>query len=169
MSLDPRYRRPDRDVGDRIVAADVAAAGEPGPGSHNLSHWIGHSPGPIAGVASVIDGDTIEIRGQRVRLNGIDAPESAQQCNDAKGFRYQCGTKSAAALDTFLTLSRPTHCTFVSWGRYRRYVGDCHRADGKSVAGWLVENGLAVDWPKYGHGNYAEQQAAKVVVWLGVF
>ncbi|MER8807537.1 excalibur calcium-binding domain-containing protein [Mesorhizobium australicum] len=139
----------------------------------NLSHWIERSPAPIAGVASVIDGDTIEIHGQRIRFNGIDAPESAQQCDDGKGFRYQCGTKSAAALDTFLTLSRPTHCTFVSWDRYGRYVGDCHRADGKSVAGWLVENGLALDWPKYSHGAFAEQQAkaeaAKVGVWVGAF
>ncbi|BCG73327.1 hypothetical protein MesoLj113a_44850 [Mesorhizobium sp. 113-1-2] len=139
----------------------------------NPSHWIGRSPAPIAGVASVIDGDTIEIHGQRIRFNGIDAPESAQQCDDAKGFRYQCGTKSAAALDTFLALSRPTHCTFVSWDRYSRYVGDCHRADGKSVAGWLVENGLALDWPKYSHGAYAEQQAkaeaAKIGLRVGTF
>ncbi|MET2832229.1 thermonuclease family protein [Mesorhizobium shangrilense] len=139
----------------------------------NVSHWIGRSPAPIAGVASVIDGDTIEIHGQRIRFNGIDAPESAQQCDDAKGFRYQCGVKSAAALDTFLTLSRPTRCTFMSWDRYGRYVGDCYRADGKSVAGWLVENGLALDWPKYSHGAYAPQQAkaetAKVGMWVGNF
>lgn len=34
----------------------------------------------IAGVASVIDGDTLEIHGHRIRLHGIDAPESAQRC-----------------------------------------------------------------------------------------
>ena len=33
---------------------------------------------PITGRASVIDGDTIEIAGERIRFNGIDAPESSQ-------------------------------------------------------------------------------------------
>ncbi|WP_329609650.1 thermonuclease family protein [Mesorhizobium muleiense] len=128
---------------------------------------------PISGIASVIDGDTIEIHGQRVRFNGIDAPESAQPCDDAKGFRYQCGATAAAALDKFLAASRPVHCEFVSWDRYGRYVGICARADGTSVESWLVENGYALDWPKYSNGTYADKQAlakaAKRGIWSGSF
>ncbi|WP_210211677.1 MULTISPECIES: excalibur calcium-binding domain-containing protein [unclassified Mesorhizobium] len=54
-----------------------------------------------------------------------------------------------------------------------RFVGDCRRADGVSVAGWMVEHGQALDWPRYSHGAYAAQQAeaeaAKVGLWVGNF
>lgn len=140
----------------------------------NLSNLIGGpKPQPITGVASVIDGDTVEIHGQRIRFNGIDAPESKQYCDDAKGFEYPCGRRSAEALNTFLAASRPVQCTFVTWDRYHRFVGDCRRADGVSVAAWMVEHGQALDWPRYSHGAYAVQQtkaqAAKVGLWVGSF
>ncbi|TIS85649.1 MAG: thermonuclease family protein [Mesorhizobium sp.] len=139
----------------------------------NFSNWTGSKPAPIAGVASVIDGDTIEVHGRRIRFNGIDAPESRQYCDDAKGFRYQCGAKAAAALDMLLAASWPVHCDFVAWDRYGRYVGHCARADGSDIAGWLVENGYALDWPKYSNGAYAARQAlakaAKRGIWSGSF
>ncbi len=51
----------------------------------------------VAGVASVIDGDTLEIHGQRIRLHGIDAPESRQLCH-LDGKPWQCGKDAANAL-----------------------------------------------------------------------
>ncbi|MER8917694.1 thermonuclease family protein [Mesorhizobium sp. M0761] len=139
----------------------------------SLSRWSGAQPNALSGVASVIDGDTVEVHGQRIRFNGIDAPESRQYCDDAKGFEYPCGRRSAEALDAFLAASKPVQCAFVTWDRYGRFVGDCRRADGVSVASWMVEHGQAVDWPRYSHGAYAEQQAkaksAKVGLWVGAF
>jgi endonuclease YncB( thermonuclease family) len=37
-------------------------------------------PDSFVGQASVIDGDTLEIHSTRIRLWGIDAPESTQLC-----------------------------------------------------------------------------------------
>ncbi|MER9623289.1 thermonuclease family protein [Mesorhizobium sp. M0222] len=127
----------------------------------------------LTGIASVIDGDTIEIHGQRIRFNGIDAPESRQLCKNASGADYPCGRRSAQALDAFLAASRPVQCTFVTWDRYHRFVGDCRRADGTSVAAWMVEHGQALDWPRYSRAAYAGQQAtakaAKAGLWAGTF
>lgn len=114
----------------------------------------------IVGRASVIDGDTIEIRGERIRFNGIDAPEGRQLCNDARGKPYRCGQAAALALDDYLAASRPTRCIMVDRDRYKRMVADCYRADGQSVAAWLVRNGHALDWPRYSKRRYADDQAA---------
>jgi endonuclease YncB( thermonuclease family) len=125
----------------------------------------------IEGRATVIDGDTVEIAGQRVRFNGIDAPESAQLCKDAAGKNYQCGQTSANALDGWLAKSRPLRCSFVEWDRYDRFVGDCSRADGELVAMWLVRSGHAMDWPRHSDGTYADMQAeawaARRGIWQG--
>ncbi len=55
----------------------------------------------VAGTASVIDGDTIEVYGQRIHLHGIDAPESRQLCR-LDGKPWQCGKNAANALTAAL-------------------------------------------------------------------
>lgn len=56
-------------------------------------------PTELTGQASILDGDTLEIHGTRVRLWGIDAPESAQLCRGADSNLYRCGAKAASDLD----------------------------------------------------------------------
>ncbi len=51
----------------------------------------------VAGIPTVIDGDTIEVHGQRIRLHGIDAPESRRLCR-LDGKPWQCGKDAANAL-----------------------------------------------------------------------
>ena len=151
-------RRRSRDaVPRRLIFLTVAAAGALAAQTYiqhsdrlpdiSVSNPLAPKPAPISGVASVIDGDKIEVHGQRIRFNGIDAPESKQYCDDAKGFEYPCGRRSAEALDSFLAASRPVQCTFVEWDRYHRFVGDYRRADGVNVEAWMVEDGQALDWP----------------------
>ena len=52
----------------------------------------------IIGRASVIDGDTIEIHGTRIRLFAIDAVESRQSCTTFGGQHWSCGRQAAFAL-----------------------------------------------------------------------
>ena len=75
----------------------------------------------LIGQASVIDGDTIEIHGARVRIFGIDAPESDQLCHDARSYQYRCGQKASNALFDFVG-RRLVECVEVDRDRYKRAV-----------------------------------------------
>ncbi|WP_319798816.1 thermonuclease family protein [Nitrobacter sp.] len=101
--------------------------------------------GPIVGQASVVDGDTIEIHGQRIRFAGIDAPESDQLCRDEDSALYRCGQKAANDLAAFID-RRPVQCIEVDRDRYGRAVAVCTVA-GVDLADWLVRSGLALDRP----------------------
>jgi endonuclease YncB( thermonuclease family) len=111
---------------------------------------------PIVGRATVIDGDTLEVRGVRIRLFGIDAPESDQTCLDEDGKTYRCGQKAAIALADFIG-ARTVTCTPHNTDRYGRTVETCS-VGGEEVGGWLVRLGLALDYPQYSKGRYAAAQ-----------
>ncbi len=122
----------------------------------------------IVGRASVIDGDTIEIHGQRIRLHGIDAPEKGQPCFDASGQPYRCGQQAAMALDEFIGES-PVSCRERDVDRYGRTVADCS-VRGQDIELWLVRSGYAMAYRKYSSDYIgAEQEAknAKRGIWQG--
>eukprot|EP00959_Pyramimonas_sp_CCMP1952_P001539 31623-Pyramimonas_sp.AAC.1 len=45
----------------------------------------------LSGSPRTVDGDTLEVAGTRIRLYGIDAPESLQMCKTKSGKDYSCG------------------------------------------------------------------------------
>src|SRR3954468_13280220 len=51
----------------------------------------------LAGDALINDGDTITLKGERIRLLGIDAPEYNQTC-ERSGATYPCGRAAREAL-----------------------------------------------------------------------
>jgi endonuclease YncB( thermonuclease family) len=108
--------------------------------------------GDLAGQASIIDGDTLEIHGARIRLWGVDAPESSQLCRGEDSLQYRCGAQAANDLDAFIA-KRPVNCTPITLDRYGRTVATCS-VDGADLGEWLVRNGLALDWPQYSNGRY---------------
>src|SRR5437868_14728126 len=100
----------------------------------------------LVGQASVIDGDTIEIHGTRIRFSGIDAPESRQLC-EANGVSYLCGQKAAIALSDFVG-AHIVSCKKTGMDRYRRVIAKCF-ADGTDLSGWMVSKGWAMAYRKY--------------------
>lgn len=110
----------------------------------------------LVGQASIIDGDTLEVHGTRIRLWGVDAPESDQLCRGADSNLYRCGAKAANDLNSFIA-RRPVSCTPVGEDQYRRTVAICS-VGGADLGEWLVRNGLALDWPHYSKGKYASAQ-----------
>lgn len=123
---------------------------------------------PLIGSASVIDGDTLDIRGERVRLHAIDAPESGQLCRDAGGTDWRCGQQAALALSDKIGRATVT-CETTDIDRYGRVVAICY-ARGVDLNEWLVAEGWAVAYRQYGEDYIAAEDAAREAgrgIWTG--
>ena len=123
----------------------------------------------IAGAASVIDGDTIEIRGVRIRTAAIDAPESSQWCTRYQA-RYPCGREAAFALADLIGRHVVT-CVKTTTDRYGRMVAMCE-VGGIDFGRWMVQQGHAVAYRKYSMMYVPDEDQArsvKVGIWAGEF
>jgi endonuclease YncB( thermonuclease family) len=127
--------------------------------------------GDLVGAARIIDGDTIELGGQRVRLWGIDAPESRQTCQGQNGDVYECGRDATAVLNE-LTRGRRVECIERDRDRYKRIVAVCRTETGE-INATMVRRGWAVDYTRYSGSRYQpEQRDAKregLGIWSGRF
>jgi hypothetical protein len=95
----------------------------------------------IIGRARVVDGDTIEIGGTRIRLFGIDAPEGGQTCARESGAVYDCGAEASRALAALVARGR-TVCDPKDIDRFKRPVAVCYTR-GLDLGAELVFQGWA--------------------------
>ena len=86
----------------------------------------------VTGPARVIDGDTIAIGKERIRLFGIDAPEIKQTCQTRKGKEQKCGEISKQALARLLK-NHEVVCKGDERDQYKLLLAVCY-------IGWLNVN-----------------------------
>lgn len=126
-------------------------------------------PAPhVSGRATVIDGDTLEIDGRRIRLEGIDAPEIAQTCGGGWFGSWKCGAAATAQL-RWLIGGRQVACESVGTDKYGRILGLCS-ADGRDINAEMVRSGHAWAFVKYSkryEDEEAEARQQKVGIWKG--
>jgi endonuclease YncB( thermonuclease family) len=75
----------------------------------------------VTGKARVVDGDTIHIGKTKIRLHGIDAPETKQECYRMDGSPYRCGEAATDALRVLIGAD-PVRCDGGAYDRFRQKV-----------------------------------------------
>jgi len=114
----------------------------------------------VRGTVRVIDGDTLEVGGTRVRLHGVDAPELDQRCTDPDGVRWRCGAWVTERLRARIG-GRAAACAAVTTDRYDRVVATC-RVGGEDVGRRLVAGGLALAYRKYSMAYDLDEKRAVI-------
>lgn len=119
----------------------------------------------LRGRADVLDGDSLRIGEQEIRLHGIDAPEYRQICLQGDQPR-RCGIEALRALEQMIG-TNPVHCTWEERDAYSRALGTCY-VNGENLNARLVAAGLAVAYTRYSSRYASEQRHARDAA-LGVW
>ncbi len=127
--------------------------------------FAGRAERDLTGVAEAIDGDSLRIAGEEVRLLGIDAPELMQTCQ-VSGQNIPCGRNARAALRRWLASGLVT-CIGSEKDRYGRFLAVC-RVRGIDINAAMVRDGQAVAFGSYVREE-AEASAAFKGIWEGSF
>lgn len=117
----------------------------------------------IAGSARIVDGDTLDIGGQRIRLWGVDAPEARQQCTVSGNPGRSARSALARAIG-----GRGVACTVRDHDDYGRVVAQC-RVGGADLGAAMVSQGWAWDYRHYNQGRYRAAENSARRADLGVW
>ena len=136
---------------------DCAGAAPPRPAATGKGRGLSRAR---AVTARIVDGDTVVLSGVKIRLHGIDAPETKQSCRDARDRRYRCGREATAALARLA--GGGIRCgTRHGPDRYGRKIGTCYAADGRNINAEMVRLGHALAYRKYSTAYLAQEREAR--------
>jgi endonuclease YncB( thermonuclease family) len=126
--------------------------------------------GTLVGIPHIVDGDTLIINGIRIRLEGIDAPETDQVCLDAKAARWTCGIEARDRLKARVA-GGELSCVDKGTDPYNRTLAICSLA-GEDLNRWLVREGLALAYVQYSRLYVVSETEARHALrglWSGAF
>lgn len=124
----------------------------------------------VQGPARAIDGDTLEVEGTRIRLHGIDAPETRQSCISADGAPWACGRYATAVLAAALAQG-DVACAARGRDRYQRMVAVCW-SGAVEVGNSMVAQGMALADRRFSRAYGPVEdgaRAAELGLWSGSF
>ena len=106
----------------------------------------------IADSLRVVDGDTIDLNGEKIRFSGIDAPESnykgkEQTCLINETI-IKCGKLSKEFLIKKIGTNKVTCKREEKPDQYNRILAECF-VNGESLSKFLVRSGYAFAYRKY--------------------
>ena len=119
----------------------------------------------ITGKPRVVDGDTIHIGKTKIRLHGIDAPESKQSCT-ADGKEWPCGQEATQALVEAIS-DQPVTCKGDKRDRYKRLLATCY-VGSINLNAMMVRNGWALAYRRYST-DYVDAEAAAEKAGMGIW
>lgn len=135
-----------------------------------MPQWAFGAASDDEALVRTIDGDTLSIGQRRIRLHGIDAPESAQNCQAHDGVLWNCGSKATAVLASLIIAG--VECVSLTVDRFGREVARCTNAQGEDVGAEMVRLGWAVAFIRYSR-DYEELEVqareGRLGLWAGLF
>ncbi|QCO55480.1 thermonuclease family protein [Pseudorhodobacter turbinis] len=114
-----------------------------------------------ASETSVVDGDTIDVDGIRMRINAIDAPEYGQKCG-----KWACGKAATEELARLIGSTNVT-CNVLGDDGMGREIATCFVGE-VDLGREMVRNGLAWAFVKYSEEytpDEAEARRQKLGIW----
>lgn len=119
------------------------------------------------GVASVVDGDTIDIRERRYRFNGTDSPERGSLCGTTNVYQ-----KSSFALAELVD-GRNVECVPNGEMNGDRIIATCFalapNGENINLSEQMVADGWSRDWPRFSNGRYAQAEFNARASGLGIW
>src|SRR5262245_53882048 len=124
----------------------------------------------ITGQASVIDGTSFDIKSNRIRLWGVDAPERGARCY-RNSRRWKPADDATAALRRCIR-GKTVTCRVWSvdreWFR-ERFTSECWTEDGLDVGECMIRGGWATDYACFSDGYYKDLETEAKNKWLGLW